>query len=127
MCTDKLHEYASELKRYVDDQAIFIAAEIEDHPVVGHEIHGSAELSLYLGGISPSRFGDSREPRPDRGLMVRDGADAPSSVCQMDSTLSRTYPTTKGAGYYLAASNRESPCREFLALKSILSPRASGR
>src|SRR3984893_4555015 len=71
MCTDKLHEYASELKRYVDDQAIFVAAEIEDHPVVGHEIHGSAELSLYLGGISPSRFGDSREPRPDRSLCTR--------------------------------------------------------
>src|SRR5450631_1428178 len=27
VCTDELHEYASELKRYVDDQAIFIAAE----------------------------------------------------------------------------------------------------
>ena len=71
MGADKLHEYASELKRYVDDQAIFIAAEIEDHPVVGHEIHGSAELSLYLGGISPLRFGDSGEPRPDRSLCTR--------------------------------------------------------
>jgi hypothetical protein len=70
MGTDKLHEYASELKRYVDDQAISIAAEIEDHPVVGHEIHGSAKLSLYLGGISPSRFGDSGEPRPNYGVSL---------------------------------------------------------
>jgi hypothetical protein len=41
MGADELHEHAPELKRYVDDQAIFVAAEIEDHPVVAHEIHGT--------------------------------------------------------------------------------------
>ena len=71
MGTDELHQHARELKRYVDDQAMFVAAEIEDHPVVAHEIHRTAELSLDLGRISPLRFADSREPRPDRSLRMR--------------------------------------------------------
>jgi len=62
MGTDELHEHTPELKRYVDDQAIFVTAEIEDHPVIGHEIHGAIELPLYLGRIGPLRFGGCRDP-----------------------------------------------------------------
>ena len=34
MSADELHEHAAEGKRHVDDQPIFVAAEIEDDPVV---------------------------------------------------------------------------------------------
>jgi hypothetical protein len=62
--TDELHEHAPELKRYMDNQPVFIAAEIKDDPVVAHEIDGTAELSLYLGWISPLRFGDGGKRWP---------------------------------------------------------------
>jgi hypothetical protein len=55
----------------VDDQAIFVAAKIEDHPVVAHEIHGAVELPLYLSRISPLRLGGRREPCADRPLRMR--------------------------------------------------------
>ena len=71
MGTDELHEHAPELKRYVGDQPVFVAAEIKDDPVVPHEVGGTAELPLDLGWISPLRFGDNREPRPDRSLRMR--------------------------------------------------------
>jgi hypothetical protein len=71
MSTDELHEHAPKLKRYVDNQPVFVAAEIKDHPVVAHEIDGPAELPLYLGWTRPLCFGGNREPRPDRSLRMR--------------------------------------------------------
>jgi hypothetical protein len=68
---DGLHEHAPELKRYVDNQPVFVAAEIKDHPVVAHEIDVAAELPLYLGWTRPLCFGGNREPRPDRSLRMR--------------------------------------------------------
>src|SRR5712691_3472764 len=68
MSADELHEHAAEGKRHVDDQPIFVAAEIEDDPVVAHEIDGVAELPPYLGRIRPTRLGRGSEPRPSRAL-----------------------------------------------------------
>ena len=36
MGTDELHQHALELKRYVDNQSVFVATEIKDYPVVAH-------------------------------------------------------------------------------------------
>jgi hypothetical protein len=52
MGTDELNERAPELKRDMDDQPLFVATDIKDHPVVAHEIDRTAELPLYLGWIS---------------------------------------------------------------------------
>jgi len=54
MSADELHKHAAESIRHVDDQPIFVAAEIEDHSVVAHEIDGVAELLFYLGRIGPT-------------------------------------------------------------------------
>jgi hypothetical protein len=60
----------------VNDQPIFVPAEIEDHSVVANEINGVAELPLYLGRPRrasflseifyrpPSSINVSRKPRP---------------------------------------------------------------
>src|ERR1700740_2350880 len=63
MGTDELHENAAERKRYVHDQTVFVAAEIEYGPVVADEIDGAAELPLDLGRISPMRPCGNGEPR----------------------------------------------------------------
>ena len=60
MGTDELHEHAPERKGDVSDQPVFVTAEIEDDPVVAHEIYGSAELPLYLGRTRPLRLGAAR-------------------------------------------------------------------
>ena len=71
MGTDEFHEHAPERKRHVDDQPVFVAAEIEDDPVVAYEIDGAAELPLYLGWIGPLCLGGNREPGTDRSLRMR--------------------------------------------------------
>jgi len=70
MGTDELNERAPELKRDMDDQPLFVATDIKDHPVVAHEIDRTAELPLYLGWISPFRLGGSREPRPHLNISL---------------------------------------------------------
>ncbi len=46
MVADKLHEKTAECEGHMDDQPIFVAAEIEDHPIVAHEIDGVITLTL---------------------------------------------------------------------------------
>jgi hypothetical protein len=71
MGADELHEHATECKRYVSDQPVFIATEIKDDTVVVHEVDRAAELPLYFGGICLLCFGGNREPGPDRRLRMR--------------------------------------------------------
>ena len=68
MVADKLHEKTAECEGHVDDQPILVAAEIEDHPIVAHEIDGGPELALYLGGLprAPGRKPAQAERRPFR-------------------------------------------------------------
>jgi hypothetical protein len=49
---DELHEHAAESIRHVNDQPVFVPAEIEDHSVVANEIDGVAELPLYLSRVA---------------------------------------------------------------------------
>jgi hypothetical protein len=63
MVADKLHEKTAECEGHVDDQPILVAAEIEDHPIVAHEIDGGPELALYLGWVRPVRRGRNGQPR----------------------------------------------------------------
>ena len=65
MSADELHEHAAKRIGHVDDQPIFVAAEIEDHSVVAHEIDGTAELPFYVGRVGPMRLGRNREPCPN--------------------------------------------------------------
>jgi len=72
---DKLHEKTAEGEGHMDDQPIFVAAEIEDHPVVAHEIDGAPNWRLISVGsaqcaaaamasharIGPSARGDAPE------------------------------------------------------------------
>src|SRR5258708_3267608 len=55
----------------MDDQPIFVAAQIKDDPIVAHEIDSATELPLYLGRICPMRFRCNRNPRTDRALSMR--------------------------------------------------------
>jgi hypothetical protein len=67
----------------VDDQPIFVAAEIEDDSVVAHEVDGAAELPLYFGRVGPMRLGRYlgryREPRPNWAC-----GDAPKIVSECE-------------------------------------------
>jgi hypothetical protein len=49
----------------VDNQPIFVVAEIENHSVVAYEIDSTAELPLYFGLVGPMRLGRDRELRPN--------------------------------------------------------------
>jgi hypothetical protein len=71
MGTNEFYEHATEFKRYMHDQPIFVSAEIEDDPIVAYEIDGASELPFDFGGISPSRSGGNREPGPDRSFRMR--------------------------------------------------------
>jgi hypothetical protein len=52
MSADELHEHAAESIRHVNDQPVFVPAEIEDHSVVANEIDGVAELPLYPSRVA---------------------------------------------------------------------------
>ena len=54
----------------MDDQPVFVAAQIKDDPIVAHEIDRATELPLYLGRICPTRFRSNRHPGTDRALSV---------------------------------------------------------
>ena len=55
----------------MDDQPVFVAAQIKDDPVVAHEIDRATELPLYLGRICPTRFRCNRHSGTDRALSMR--------------------------------------------------------
>jgi hypothetical protein len=63
MGTYELHEHAPEREGDVHDQPVFVAAEIEDDPIIADEIDGSAELPLYLGRPLPLRLPAGNAPR----------------------------------------------------------------
>jgi hypothetical protein len=71
MRTGELHEQATEGKGNVDDQSVFIAAEIKDDSVVANEIDSATKLALYLGRICPMRCADNREPCTNRTFGLR--------------------------------------------------------
>jgi hypothetical protein len=92
MSTDELHEHASERKRYVDDQPVFVAAEIKDDAVVAHEIDGTSELLLYLGWICPLCFGGNREPGTDRVPPILSPGSRPCSRSRASDILDGDVP-----------------------------------
>src|SRR6266436_7338519 len=55
----------------MDDQPVFVAAQIKDDPIVAYEVDGAAKLPLYLGRICPTRFRCSRHPGTDRAFGMR--------------------------------------------------------
>jgi hypothetical protein len=55
----------------VDDQPVFVAAEVEDDPVVADEVGRSAELPLDVVRISPAAFACHGEPSPNMALGLR--------------------------------------------------------
>jgi hypothetical protein len=52
----------------VNDQPVFVAAEIKDNSVVAYEIDGAAELPLYVGGTGPMCLGCHSEPGANGAL-----------------------------------------------------------
>jgi hypothetical protein len=40
----------------VDDQPVFVAAQVKDDPIVAYEVDGATKLPLYLGGICLTRL-----------------------------------------------------------------------
>jgi hypothetical protein len=46
----------------VDDQPVFVATQIKDHPIIADEIDSATELPLYFGRISPMCLGRNRDP-----------------------------------------------------------------
>jgi hypothetical protein len=71
MRPDEFHQCAAERVRDMDDQPVFVAAEVEDHPVVADEIHGRAELPLDIVRIAPSTLARHGKPRPNGTLGLR--------------------------------------------------------
>ena len=67
----ELHQCAAECVRDVDDQPVFVAAEVEDHPVIADEIHGRAKLPLNIVRIAPETLARHGEPRANGTLGLR--------------------------------------------------------
>ena len=55
----------------MDDQPVFVAAQIKDDPIVAYEVDGATKLPLYLGGICPTRFRCNGHPCTYRPLSMR--------------------------------------------------------
>ena len=55
----------------MDDQPVFVATQIKDDPIVAYEVDGATKLSLYLGGIRPTRFRCNGHPCTYRTLSMR--------------------------------------------------------
>jgi hypothetical protein len=55
----------------VDDQPVFVAAQIKDDPTVAYEVDGAAKLPLYLAGICPVRIRRNGHPSTYRTLSMR--------------------------------------------------------
>jgi hypothetical protein len=71
MRADKFDQYATELVRDVDDQAVLIAAEIKDHAVVGDEVYGRAKPTLDIARPLPPFLRHCRKPRAYRTFSLR--------------------------------------------------------
>jgi hypothetical protein len=71
MGSDEFDQSATECIRHMHDQPIFIATNIEDHPIVANEVDRLAELPLDVVWIAPPRFARQREPSADRRLGLR--------------------------------------------------------
>jgi hypothetical protein len=55
----------------MDDQPVFVPTEIENDPVVAHEIDGVAELPFDLVWVRPARPGRNCEPGADWTFGLR--------------------------------------------------------
>src|SRR5712691_12277742 len=70
MSTDKFHQHAAKMVRDMDHEPILIAAKVEYHAVVSHEIDGRAELALDVGRAAPPCPVHDRKPGADRPFGV---------------------------------------------------------
>src|SRR3954468_10157816 len=52
-------------------QACFVAAEIENQPIVTNEVNGGAERSLHVSGSAPPARGRGSIPCTNRGFSLR--------------------------------------------------------
>jgi hypothetical protein len=71
MRPDEFDQRATERIRDVDDQPIFVAAEVENHPVVANEVDSCAELPFDVVRISPTPFARNGEPSANWALGLR--------------------------------------------------------
>jgi hypothetical protein len=67
----------------VDDQPVFVTAEIKDDSVVAHEIDGATELPLYLGRIGPNAPWLPQRTKHEWG--PRQVGDAPRILSECDA------------------------------------------
>jgi len=67
--TDELHEARRpNANENVDDQAVFVATQIKDHPIISDEIDSPAELPfLFRPDWSTRGLGRNRDPGPRIG------------------------------------------------------------
>lgn len=62
MGADKLHQHALEPIGDVRDEPVFVANDIEDHPILGDEIHRAPGIRLNIG--RPIPFGSTNVSEP---------------------------------------------------------------
>src|SRR5437660_1756265 len=55
----------------MDDQPIFVSADIENEAILAYEVHTCPKLELDLRGTSPLRSGHNGKPRAERTLRLR--------------------------------------------------------
>jgi len=68
---DKLDEYAAKAIGHMTDEAVLVAADVENDSIVRHEIHGRAELALHVSWCLPARFRHGAEPCTQRAFGLR--------------------------------------------------------
>lgn len=62
MCADEFDENAFVRIGDMNDEAIFIAADVEDNPIVADEVDRVSEVAFYVRRPQPRGFGNSRVP-----------------------------------------------------------------
>lgn len=71
MSADEFDQGRFELIGKVNDQAILVSADVEDHPVVAHEVYVRSKRCFYVRGSAPRAFRNDLIPVPERSLGLR--------------------------------------------------------
>jgi hypothetical protein len=71
MRSDEFHQNAAERVRHVNDEPIFVSADIKYDPVVGNEIDRCAECPLYVCRALPPRSVDDSKPSSNWTFSLR--------------------------------------------------------
>jgi hypothetical protein len=68
---DELYQHPAEAVRDADDEPIFVAAKVENNPVVANKVDGRTELSFDIARAARSCLADNSKPDANRAFGPR--------------------------------------------------------